>query len=306
MRETRHHVTDVRFSAEGDLLVNFADNDVVLFAGDDPDKRDGMVCTKVLQRYEGRQNKETFLKEVRFLGDGKYVATGGDSGELFVWHTESGELVHRVTCDKAILNGVETHPFLPTLAVCGIDPTVKILEFRGGRGVLEQDPIKEEDHMSFRQRMLTSPEVLVESEVAERMAAAEQARQEGNELFRQPGHVTEAKHRYNDALHQLKFYPPHPEQRGPRDQARLKCMINLAQCYIVTEEWRYAERMARLALAIDPANIKGLFRLAKALEGRREPERALDALKQMRNLPLSEEEKVSVAKLRAKLKAMRK
>jgi WD40 repeat protein len=48
-RESRRHVTDVRFSSRGDLLVNYADNDVVYFAADDPDKRDGMICTKVLQ-----------------------------------------------------------------------------------------------------------------------------------------------------------------------------------------------------------------------------------------------------------------
>jgi hypothetical protein len=200
-----------------------------------------------------------FRREVRFLGDENYVTTGSDSGELFIWHAASGELVHRVMCDKAILNGVEVHPFLPTLAVCGIDPTVKILEFRGGRGVREMDSIKENERfgeMSFRQRMLTSPEVVVSAEAEARMVAAERDRLEGNEHFRTPGEVALARDCYNRALQNLKFYPPNPEERSARDTARLLCLLNLAQCYIHYEEWRYAERAARSALQIQPDNVK--------------------------------------------------
>jgi WD repeat-containing protein 42A len=111
-RSSRRHVTDVRFGRTGNLLVNFAGNDVVLFEGDDPDKMEGIVCTKVIQRYTGRDNEQTFLKEVRFVGEEQFVMTGSDSGELFIWHTDSGELVHRVTCDKVVLNGIEPNPMV--------------------------------------------------------------------------------------------------------------------------------------------------------------------------------------------------
>lgn len=57
----RKHITDVHFGRSGNLLVNYSGYDVVLFAGDDPSagERDN-VCSKVLQRYRGRQNEETF------------------------------------------------------------------------------------------------------------------------------------------------------------------------------------------------------------------------------------------------------
>ncbi len=153
----------------------------------------------------------------------------------------------------------QVHPFLPTLAVCGIDPTVKILEFRGGSGVREMDSMKETERfgeMSFRQRMLTSPEVVVSAEVEARLVAAERDRLEGNEHFRTPGEVGLARDCYNRALQNLKFYPPNVEERRARDTARLLCLLNLSQCYLLAEEWRYAERAARSALQIQPDNIK--------------------------------------------------
>ncbi len=58
----RKHITDVHFGQSGNLLVNYAGHDVVLFAGEDPNPRTGNVHTHVLQRFHGRRNEETFLK----------------------------------------------------------------------------------------------------------------------------------------------------------------------------------------------------------------------------------------------------
>ncbi len=163
---------------------------------------------------------------------------------------------------------------LPILAVCGIDPSVKILEFRGGRGIQESDPILGQDQWtqrSFHQRMLLSPEVLLSSQVNERLAAAEQGliflfcekqfflifllffnflififilffilfffltipleRQHGNTLFRS-GNIQGARDKYTDALDCLKFCPPELSERQARDEKRNLCLLNLAQCYL--------------------------------------------------------------------------
>ena len=123
---TMSHITDVHFGRSGNLLVNYSGHDVVLFAGDDPNMGEEQVASRVLQRFQGRRNEETFLKEVRFLGeDERLVCTGGDSGEVFIWEVESAQLVSRLPGDRHIVNGVAPHPFLPTLACCGIDSEVK-------------------------------------------------------------------------------------------------------------------------------------------------------------------------------------
>ena len=62
-RNSRLHVTDVWFNMVGDLLVNYSNHDLVLFERDDPDKLDGMVCTKVIQRYTGRENEQVKKKK---------------------------------------------------------------------------------------------------------------------------------------------------------------------------------------------------------------------------------------------------
>ena len=303
LRESRRHVTDVQFSSTGDLLCNFADNDVVLFHAEDADMVDGMICTSVKQRFCGRQNVETFLKEARFLGDEEFVVTGSDSGEVFIWSVESGQLVHRVTCDKAIVNGVEPHPFLPTLAVCGIDPTVKILEYRGGGGIRETDSLKEQiktQSMSFRQRMLMSPEVVLSDEVQIRLVSADQERKDGNERFRRgnAAAVSEAKDCYNRALQLLKFFPPSLQERRARDEARLLCLLNLAQCYLMLREYRSAARTAASALTIDPHNVKGYFRLAKAQHAQAENEAAMEAIQKLETLQISDEDREHLAKLK--------
>ncbi len=63
---------------------------------------------------------------MRFLGNPhdaleQFVCTGSDTGEVFIWDAASGALVNRLVGDELVVNGVAPHPFLPTLACCGID-----------------------------------------------------------------------------------------------------------------------------------------------------------------------------------------
>ena len=61
---------------------------------------------------------------------------------------------------------------------------------------------------------------------------------------------------------------PPPKRFGEQhDEARtmlLACLLNGAQCALKSEAWRAAEKRAGEALAIDPKNLKGLFRRGTA------------------------------------------
>ena len=48
------------------------------------------VCCEALQLKGGHRNSRTFLKECRFLWDGRHVATGSDCGHLFVYEAYGG------------------------------------------------------------------------------------------------------------------------------------------------------------------------------------------------------------------------
>ena len=52
------------------------------------------VVTEYIQQYKGRRNVETFLKEVAFFGSNNYIATGCDSGHLFIWDKKTGQIVN--------------------------------------------------------------------------------------------------------------------------------------------------------------------------------------------------------------------
>lgn len=87
--------------------------------------------SSVRQRFHGRSNQRTFAKEVRFLFDDRYVVSGGDCGNLFIWRTSDGTLLQRLRADGSICNCVAPHPSLPLVAASGIDDTVKLFEVGG-------------------------------------------------------------------------------------------------------------------------------------------------------------------------------
>eukprot|EP00040_Diaphanoeca_grandis_P029198 m.170442 g.170442 ORF g.170442 m.170442 type:complete len:655 (-) comp31610_c0_seq3:283-2247(-) len=78
------------------------------------------------QVYKGRRNKETFAKEVCFFGGDDWVASGCDSGHLFIWSQKTGKVVRRTMADRCVVNCVAAHPSSPLLAVSGIDWDIKM------------------------------------------------------------------------------------------------------------------------------------------------------------------------------------
>lgn len=79
------------------------------------------------KRYVGRSNKLTMFKEATYFDDDRFVVTGGDCGNVFVWDAESTKLLRKIKADSDIVNGVLTHPALPNIVACGIDDTAKVI-----------------------------------------------------------------------------------------------------------------------------------------------------------------------------------
>lgn len=64
---------------------------------------------------------------VNFLGpDDEFVASGSDDGYFFLWEKSSGKLHDILEGDGSVVNVIEDHPYLPLVAVSGIDMTVKV------------------------------------------------------------------------------------------------------------------------------------------------------------------------------------
>ncbi|KDQ21043.1 hypothetical protein BOTBODRAFT_169706 [Botryobasidium botryosum FD-172 SS1] len=98
-------------------------------ASDDEEPEDPRWSLPVvfpLKRFRGHINIET-VKDVNFMGPrDDYVVSGSDDGNWFMWSKHSGELQGIWEGDGSIVNVIETHPYLPIVAVSGIDSTVKI------------------------------------------------------------------------------------------------------------------------------------------------------------------------------------
>ncbi|OSD04253.1 WD40 repeat-like protein [Trametes coccinea BRFM310] len=77
-------------------------------------------------RFVGACNVET-VKDVNFLGPrDEFVVSGSDDGNWFMWEKETGKLHDILEGDGTVVNVIEGHPYLPLVAVSGIDTTVKL------------------------------------------------------------------------------------------------------------------------------------------------------------------------------------
>jgi len=83
-------------------------------------------------RYSGISNVRT-IKDVNFLGpDDKFVVSGSEDGNFFVFRRSTGELHGIYEGDGSVVNVIEGHPHLPLVAVSGIDHTVKLFSPQDG------------------------------------------------------------------------------------------------------------------------------------------------------------------------------
>lgn len=123
-------------------------------------------CLAHSRVYRGHCNIKT-VKDVNFFGlDDEYVVSGSDSGHLFIWDRKTTKLVNILEGDSDVVNVVQGksyhfsliffvfissihagHPYEPTLAVSGIDNTIKVFssdrraqdQARHGLNILDPD-----------------------------------------------------------------------------------------------------------------------------------------------------------------------
>lgn len=105
-------------------------------------------CVPHTRVYTGHCNVKT-VKDVNYFGlQDEYVVSGSDSGHVFIWDRKTAELVNILEGDGEVVNVVQGHPYEPTMAVSGIDHTIKIFSpdarlqrnARKGVGVQSADP----------------------------------------------------------------------------------------------------------------------------------------------------------------------
>ncbi|KAH8723900.1 hypothetical protein GQ44DRAFT_619213 [Phaeosphaeriaceae sp. PMI808] len=105
-------------------------------------------CAPHTRVYTGHCNVKT-VKDVNYFGlQDEYVVSGSDAGHVFIWDRKTAELVNILEGDGEVVNVVQGHPYEPTMAVSGIDDTIKIFSpdssdqrnARKGIGVQYSDP----------------------------------------------------------------------------------------------------------------------------------------------------------------------
>lgn len=124
-------------------------------------------CAPHTRVYTGHCNSRT-VKEVDFFGlQDEYVVSGSDCGSVFVWDRNTGWLANILEGDGEVVNVVQGHPYEPTMAVSGIDNTIKIFSpdirlqrnARKGIGVHSVDPSTFASLNWGRRRRVQSPAV---------------------------------------------------------------------------------------------------------------------------------------------------
>ncbi|QDZ20077.1 WD40 repeat domain-containing protein [Chloropicon primus] len=86
---------------------------------------------RMSQRYVSQANNQTDTKEVSFLGnDDSIVASGSDDGNVMLFDSFTGKLLHYLEADVNIVNCVQCHPQVPCLATSGLEHVVRLWEPR--------------------------------------------------------------------------------------------------------------------------------------------------------------------------------
>ncbi|XP_076942678.1 uncharacterized protein LOC143612623 [Bidens hawaiensis] len=135
-------ITGLAFSDQSELAVSYCEESIYLFSKgtglgsdvnailDNPLTRsdtemevDNEGGVKV---YKGHRNCMT-VKGVNFFGPKcEYVLSGSDCGRMFIWRKSASELIRVMEADKKVVNCIESHPHMTTLASSGIENDIKI------------------------------------------------------------------------------------------------------------------------------------------------------------------------------------
>mmetsp|Transcript_8639 Transcript_8639/g.11936 ORF Transcript_8639/g.11936 Transcript_8639/m.11936 type:complete len:605 (+) Transcript_8639:156-1970(+) len=277
----RYSITGVDYGVN-QVVATYSRENVYVFSVDGQATNQD-VKTEFFNVYTGRRNVSTFLKEVQFIGNRQYVATGSDCGNLFIWHKDTADLVQLLKADENVVNGVAEHPYLPTLAVCGIDHTGKIFEpsehitYSPKRAATvtasnEKKLHQQEEGMTLLQFLLANfghaqEEEEEEEEPSEwdmKLSDADELRLHANDRFRE-GNFEGAISLYDDALNVLNAMDGVPQEvQEKRQQAQVLCMNNKAACYLKLHNNHQVVQTCNVVLQMEPDNVKALYRRGTA------------------------------------------
>ncbi|RPD67162.1 WD40 repeat-like protein [Lentinus tigrinus ALCF2SS1-6] len=123
-RELRPLLSDNMDEDDSDIDEDDEDGEEDTYNGDERYHNVPIIMPR--SRFEGVCNVET-VKDVNFLGPrDEFVVSGSDDGNWFIWEKDTGKLHDILEGDSTVVNVIEGHPYLPLVAVSGIDHTVKL------------------------------------------------------------------------------------------------------------------------------------------------------------------------------------
>ena len=165
-------ISGLAYSSKGELAISCKGDDVYVLDtrkaaanlnsdGGNFKSFSAPISYQPAKRYAGRRNIKTFLKGVAFMCDDEYVTTGGDDGNVYVWHKDSCELVCKIQADSQVVNTVLPHPHLPTIVCCGIDNHLRVFE-AGDGGIHLGTPPQRDQHNAWFDDIESSSDIEVE------------------------------------------------------------------------------------------------------------------------------------------------
>ncbi|KAJ3119942.1 hypothetical protein HK098_005006 [Nowakowskiella sp. JEL0407] len=123
-------VTSVKFGNldSNELIVSYNPGHAFLFDVADMHMMDDEVVVPPIGMYAGHSNIQT-TKDITFLGPkDEYIVSGSDDGCMYIYNKQSQTLQNVLYADTDVVNVIAGNPFETTIAVSGIDNTVKIFE----------------------------------------------------------------------------------------------------------------------------------------------------------------------------------
>ncbi|KAL6030469.1 hypothetical protein STEG23_031373 [Scotinomys teguina] len=117
----RSYITSVMYSYDGtELLASYNEEDIYIFNSSDSS---GAEYTK---RYKGHINNGS-VRGSHFYGPrSEFVMSGSECGHIFIWEKSSCQIVQFLKAEERRTNYIDSHPYLPVLASCGLRHEVKI------------------------------------------------------------------------------------------------------------------------------------------------------------------------------------
>eukprot|EP00047_Mylnosiga_fluctuans_P014978 m.42482 g.42482 ORF g.42482 m.42482 type:complete len:544 (-) comp5729_c0_seq2:43-1674(-) len=240
-----------------ELIVNYRDGPLRLYST----RNDSQPGRMLMQSYTGRRNVDTFAKDVSFLHGGRYIGSGGDCGNLFVWDKATGQLVYKALGDSSVVNCVCPHPSQLDVITAGIDSDIKWWTLGATPVPLSLETT--ETLTSSLQSRMRMGEVISADEAEGKLAEANAHRAVGNEFFRTEKY-TEALVEYEKGLAAIRGRMSRGDLIAAQTQARLLILGNTAACHIKLENFSEALAACTQAIAIDKNNAKARFRRAQA------------------------------------------